>query len=42
MLNENIAQIFANLIKAGLRTVESVPAEIRPYVEEIIKESREG
>lgn len=32
-----MAKIYANLIKKGLKTLEDVPSELRPAVEELFK-----
>lgn len=37
MLNENIAKIYVNLIKKGIKTLDSIPKNIKPLVEELLK-----
>ena len=39
MLNNNIAKIYASLVKKGIKTLEEVPENIRPLVEEILGEN---
>lgn len=35
-----MAKIYYNLIKKGLKTIDDVPASIRPKVEEMLKASK--
>lgn len=39
MLNENIAKIYVNLIKKGIKTLNTIPADIRPLVEKLLGEN---
>lgn len=39
MMNENIAKIYATLIQKGKKTLNAVPAEIKPLVEKILREN---
>lgn len=38
-----MAKIYANLIRLGLKTIDDVPAKIRPQVEILLKDdNKEG
>lgn len=36
MLNENIAKIYVSLIKKGIKTLDSIPENIKPFVEKLL------